>query len=91
MTVHMHLAELIEDELRERGWDLDIMTTMAGPYESIEEWDISRVAWDFFMEVREPYMLLGARGAEELGRAFDVSPQFFLNFHESWRKSVGAA
>ena len=84
----MHLAELIEDELKERGWDLDRMTTEAGPYESAQEWGISRVAWDLFMEVRSPNMLLGERGARELGKAFDIDPQFFTNFHETWRKSV---
>jgi hypothetical protein len=84
----MHLAELIEDELQERGWDLDRLTDEAGPYDSEHEWQVSRAAWDFFMEVREPNMLLGDRGSIELGKAFDIDPQFFLNFHESWRQSV---
>ena len=86
MNDHMHLAELIDEELAERGWSLDDLTDKAGPYPNQLEWSISRCAWDLFMELRYPNMLLGQRAAEELGRAFDVDPQFFLNFHEAWRK-----
>ena len=94
MSTHMHLAELIEDELKERGWTLDELVNAGGPYASSREWSISRLSWDFYFaaaEMNDPVISLGSRGAEELGRAFDIDPQFFLDFHEAWRKAQVSA
>ena len=83
----VHLAELIEEEMCERGWDLDRHVMEMGPFFTKQDWGICKLSWEMFLTVREPYVLLGDVMAGQLGDAFGVSPRFFLNFHEMWRKS----
>jgi plasmid maintenance system antidote protein VapI len=39
-----------------------------------------------YMTVREKGVVLGEEMARDLGVAFDMNPQFFLNLDESWRR-----
>jgi len=82
----MHIAELIEDELRERGWDRDDLAAKMDPHATPQDWAITRCALDFLMEVRCPNLLIDNKSSEQLGRAFDVDSRFFQNFHNLWRE-----
>lgn len=84
----LHLAEVIQDEMRERGWDLDRLVMEMGPHYSAEEWGICKLSWELFLEVQEPNILLGEVMAQQLADAFGVSPEFFINLHEEWRRKV---
>jgi plasmid maintenance system antidote protein VapI len=86
---HQHLAELIEEEMAERGWTITDLVMNMGPHFSQEEWEICQLSWDLFIAVREPYVILGNEMAEQLSTAFGVSAKFFTSFHENWRKSTG--
>jgi plasmid maintenance system antidote protein VapI len=80
-----HLAELIEEEMTERGWKIGDLVMNMGPHFTELDWNVCQLSWEMFMAVREPNILLGDRMAEQLSDAFDVSPKFFTNFHEMWR------
>lgn len=86
MPDRMHVAELIEDELRERGWDRDYLAAKMDPHATPQDWAITRCALDFILEVRCPNLLIDDKSSEQLGRAFDVDPHFFQNFHNLWRE-----
>ena len=83
----VHLSEIIEDEMRARGWSLDDLVMNMGPHFSEEEWGITKLSWEFFFSCREMRdVVLGDVMAQQLSTAFDVSPIFFTTLHDSWRK-----
>ena len=82
----LHLAELIEDEMAERGWTMTDLVMNMGPFYDEREWGICMLAWELFFSVRTPDVILGEVMAKQLSDAFDVSPEFFNNLHENWRK-----
>lgn len=80
-----HLAELIEEEMRERKWSITDLVMNMGPFADEKEWGICQLSWEMFLEVREPYVVLGDMMAQQLSDAFGVNANFFTNFHEAWR------
>jgi len=87
-TIVIHPAEIILDEMRERGWDIDRLASEMVSPGNAKEWGVTRLSWEMYLEVREPYVLLGDHMAGQLKKAFGVDTQFFLNLHENWRKYV---
>jgi plasmid maintenance system antidote protein VapI len=85
---HQHLAELLEEEMRERGWEIVDLVMNMGPFYSEEERGICQLSWEMFFASRTPDVILGDVMAEQLSTAFGVSKKFFLSFHESWRRYV---
>ena len=85
---HQHLADVILEEMKERGWSITKLVMNMGPHFTAEDWDVCQLSWEMFFAVRDPYVLLGNVMAEQLADAFGMSPKFFINFHEAWRKSV---
>lgn len=85
---HVHLADIVQDEMRERGWSLDTLVMNMGPFFTEQDWGVCKLSWEMFFAIREPYVVLGDTMAQQLADAFDVSPEFFTNLHEGWRKSV---
>ena len=81
-----HTSVFIQEELDERGWSLRDLVFRMRRYDSEKDWAINLLAIEMFMCVHEKNILLDQQMADELGLAFDVNPQFFLNLHESWRK-----
>lgn len=80
-----HLGDFIEEEMAERKWSLDELAfRMCGITQ--REWQITRLALEMFLVVRDKNVLLGEM-AEQFSRAFSVSLQFFINMHEAWRKA----
>ena len=82
-----HLADLIKEEIAERKWSITDLVMNMGPHYSEKDWDVCQLSWEMFLEVREPYIVLGDVMAQQLADAFDVDPQFFVNYHEAWRKA----
>lgn len=82
-----HLSEIINEELAERGWSLNDLVFRMRRFESEKDWQIERLAVEMFLTVHDPDILLGDM-AQGFATAFDISPQFFMNCHESWRKWV---
>jgi plasmid maintenance system antidote protein VapI len=81
----LHLSEVINEELHERGWTLRDLVFRMRRYESEKDWGIEMLAMEMFMVVHEKTVTLDQKTADGLGTAFDISPQFFINFHEAWR------
>lgn len=90
MTSPIHLAELLQEEMAERGWSMNDLVMNMGPHFSKHDWAVCQLSWEMFFAVREPSVILGDTMAHQLGEAFDIDPRFFTNFHESWRKSAMA-
>ena len=86
--IHQHLSEIIQEEMKERDWTITDLVMNMGPHFSEEDWGICQLSWEMFFAVRTPNVILGDVMAEHLSEAFGMSKQFFINFHESWRKSV---
>ena len=84
----MHLAELIQDEMRTRNWSLDDLVMNMGPHQSEHDWGICKLSWEFFFGVPDPGVILGAVMAQQLEDAFDVPASFFVAIHEMWRQEA---
>lgn len=81
-----HLAELIEEEMRQRNWDITDLVMNMGPHDE-NEWAIRQLSFEMFLELRDnPNVVLGEHMAQQLGDAFDITPSFFTAFHEMWRQ-----
>jgi hypothetical protein len=80
-----HLADLIKEEMDERGWTIGDLVMNMGPHFSETKWQICRLSWEMFFEIREPYVVLDQSMAQQLADAFGVNPHFFMNYHEAWR------
>lgn len=81
----VHPSEIMTEEMESRGWDRDRLAVemVSG---SDDSYGIVRLALDLYFEVgpTDPRVRIGARTAEQLGRAFGVSPEFFLNLERSY-------
>lgn len=76
-----HPSVFIAEEMEARGWDRDDLARLMGG-----DFGISRLSIDLYFEVgpRERDLLIG--DGQDFGRAFGVSPEFFLNLETAWRK-----
>lgn len=83
----IHLTEVLEEEMKERGWGMQELIMNMGPFYSEKEWAIAELSWELFFEVRDKNVVLGEKMAQQLADAFDISPRFFIDFHENWRKA----
>ena len=73
-------GDFIAEELAARGWtEADLAERMGGDIA------INQFCVDFLINVRDRSLILDADTAEGLGRAFDVSPDYFLNLDKAWR------
>jgi hypothetical protein len=81
-----HPSVFINEELAERGWSLRDMVFRMRRFDSENDWGRELLAMEMYMAVHDPRIILDQQQADGLGTAFDVSPQFFLNLHDSWRK-----
>jgi plasmid maintenance system antidote protein VapI len=82
-----HPATFIQEELDARGWTLRDLVFRMRRYESEADWAINMLAFEMYMTVQDKDVLLGAEMANDLGVAFDVSPETFINLDASWRRS----
>jgi HTH-type transcriptional regulator/antitoxin HigA len=84
-----HPSEFIQDELDARGWTLADLAARMGS----ESYALNRLSLDMYFAVgpTEPNCRIGEETAERMGRAFDVSPQFFLNLEAAWLREVERA
>lgn len=84
-----HLAELIEEEMRERNWDITDLVMNMGLHEDEKTWAVCQLSFEMFLALRDnPNVVLGEHMAQQLGDAFDVTPSFFTNYHDMWRKNA---
>lgn len=83
MKIVMHLlspGNFIAEELDARGWSTtDLAARMGG------DPAIDRLTVDMLIAVEDRKMVLDEKTAFGLARAFDVSPQFFVNLDRLWR------
>lgn len=92
MTQHIkfpekfHPAEYIQEELDERGWTLRDLVFRMRRYEDAKDWAINMLTFEMYMAVREPGVVLDEEMARDLGTAFGVSAEFFLNLDRAWRE-----
>lgn len=79
-----HPAAFIEEEMDARGWSsLDVARRMAGDPAR------NQIAIDIYLAVgtrkdKPPTNLRLGNMADDLGRAFDVSPRLFRNLESAW-------
>lgn len=89
MRVVPHPSEFIAEELMARGWSADDLALRMSDGTD-RDFGLCRVALDFYDQIGpgEPKMLIGDITSAKLGKAFDVSPGFFLALEEQWRASL---
>jgi HTH-type transcriptional regulator/antitoxin HigA len=76
-------GELIEEEMNARGWDeADIARRMG----SARAYETNLLCVMLIIAVRDVSLILDEETANGLGRAFGVSPQYFLNLDALWRR-----
>ncbi len=82
-----HPSEFIREELKARGWTMDVLAVrMGGDFGS------NRLSLDLYFEVgpNAPNLMLGPETAEQLGKAFRTSADYWRNLHIAWRRSLVA-
>ena|ERR1700739_1420418 len=84
-VVPLHVAEIVEDAMKERGWTFTGLIDEMGPFESSKAWRGHYLGWKLFFDVREPELQLEPAMATQLGSVFDVPGQLFVDLHEQWR------
>lgn len=68
----------IKDEMKARGWtEDDLLARIPGM--------LDRLAVQLITNVENKNLIMDPATATALGKAFDVSPQFFLNLDAAWR------
>jgi HTH-type transcriptional regulator/antitoxin HigA len=72
-------GEFIRKEMDARGWTDDDLHARLG------DDPVAHCAVDLILHVADKDLILDASTAGALGRAFDVSPQFFINLDRAWR------
>ena len=76
------VGHFIQEELEARGWTTaDLAIRMGG--KTAEERSLDKLAIEFLI-ADSPSVFIGPDGAEKLGRAFGVSPQYFLNLEKTY-------
>ncbi|AHE52658.1 helix-turn-helix transcriptional regulator [Sphingomonas sanxanigenens] len=87
-----HPSEVIAEELIARGWTADQLAWRMCDG-SAHDFGICRLSLDFYDACGpdEPTMRIGEKSAAKLGKAFGVSPQFFLGLESAWLKSRGGS
>jgi plasmid maintenance system antidote protein VapI len=75
---------MIQEELDARGWTVDELAIRMG-----DNPPRNRLVLDLYMQLgpEKLTMELGRPTAEQLGCAFDVAPELFLNLHDAWRRA----
>jgi hypothetical protein len=74
------LGEMLYDEMVARGW----RTEDAAARMKTSRGDLDLFMLDLIMCVPEEKLLIPDDVFEGLGRAFEVDPQLFKNFHQAW-------
>jgi plasmid maintenance system antidote protein VapI len=83
------VGHFIQEELEARGWTTaDLASRMGG--ETAKERSLDRLGVEFLIAVDSPDLTLGIAGSEKLGKAFGVSPQYFLNLEKTYRAWASA-
>lgn len=83
-----HPSIYIKDELQERGWTLQDLVFRMRRYEGTKDWALNMLAMEMYMAVKEPNIIIDQRMATELGTAFGVSPELWLNLDRLWHESL---
>lgn len=81
-----HPSEFIAEEMAARGWSRDRLAIEMGGDAAI-----NRLTLDLYFDLGpdKTNMRLG-RSADDLARAFGVSPDFFRNLEKAWLKDRGS-
>ena len=78
-----HMAEFLCEEILARGWTTaDVakrMKTSRSP-------EVDTLIIDMLICVHKDGLLMDDETCDGLGRAFDVSPEYFRNLDNEWRK-----
>jgi plasmid maintenance system antidote protein VapI len=75
-----HLSEFIRDEMVARKWTRAQVAMRMGGFA------IDLLTLEMIMYVHDKDLLLGKETADALGRAFNISPEYFINLDDAWRK-----
>lgn len=72
----------LKEEMAARGWTIDDVVARMGDGRDA---NIDRLCLEFVLYVFDPNLLINNDLAIRLGRAFDVSPDLWLNLNQAWR------
>jgi plasmid maintenance system antidote protein VapI len=77
-----HPGEFIAEEMQHRGWDLIEMAVRMGG-ESVA---VNHLALEMYLTIgaTDKRLRIGETMAAQLGVAFDVNPELFLNLERAW-------
>lgn len=84
-----HPSEFIAEEMIARGWSAgELAMRMSDGTE--HDYGICRLALDFYDQIGpdNPKVYVGAITAAKLGKAFGVSPDYFLALEDAWRREA---
>lgn len=76
-----HLAEYLYDEMVARGWKTENAAVRMGTSRGAA---MDLFCLDLLMAVHDENLIIDDEMFEGLGRAFDVSAQYFRNLHAGW-------
>lgn len=90
MTAHtpvevFPLAEMLADEMIERGWQTEDVALAMGP-QTEEQFAKDLLAVNLLMCVQKDKLLIGDRLFAGLAKAFGVDEQYLRNLDQAWRQ-----
>lgn len=79
------LGQYLAEEMEAREWTVRDVAMLMGP---LEDYGINALTLQFAMAVQDDCLLLDAETDAKLAQAFGVTPGFFRNLHEAWRRAM---
>lgn len=88
-----HWTEFVAEEMAERGWTWDMLATLLMVERNKDEWGKIKLELDLWRVVgpTRKNIIFSEQFSAELGAIFGVSPQLFLNMHNSWMRRAQIA
>lgn len=79
------VGTFIQEEMDARGWDMATVAYRMGAT-TLRDASLNLCCVAMLLAVHDKNLVLDRDTAEGLGRAFDVSPDYFLNLDRMWRE-----
>lgn len=83
---HPHPSSFIQDELYARGWTMADLANRMGSESCVS----NKLAMDMYFLIgpNDTRMRIGDGTANQLSKAFGISPEYFLNLEAAWLRDA---
>ena len=80
-----HVSEYLKQAMESRGWGIEDVAIRMGPE---ADYAVNYLTLELTLTVRLVGAIVGRETAEAFARAFETSPEVWLNLDQSWRDAM---